>query len=230
MFEFGDLTAGEVMVPRVRVAGLPRDASVDALRDVLHAAAHTRYPVYAGTIDRIVGVVHVKDILRALLAGESLARMALRPAPFVPATSSVDQVLAAMSEARSQLAVILDEHGGTAGIVTVEDLFEEVVGEFGEDPGARPELYRDDAGRLRVRGDVRLDDVGAELEVSLEHEDVDTTGGLVLALLGRPPRVGDSVRYRRARFDVTAVEGRGVKEAIVTLLPAPPDEESPAED
>jgi CBS domain containing-hemolysin-like protein len=219
LFEFGELTAGEVMVPRVRVVGLPLGASVDELRAIVTEASHTRYPVYDGAIDRIVGVVHVKDILRALLDGVALARSSMRSAPFVPATASVDQVLAAMAEAQSQLVVILDEHGGTAGILTVEDLFEEVVGEFGEDPDARPEIYRDADDRLHVRGDVRLEDIGAELGVEFDRDDVGTVGGLVLAQLGRPPRRGDRVEYRTVRLEVTAVDGRAVKEAVVSLAP-----------
>ena len=219
LFELAELTAGEVMVPRVRVVGIPLGASVDELRATVTAASHTRYPVYDGTIDRIVGVAHVKDILRVLLSGTAPVRTSMRAAPFVPVTASVDQVLAAMREAQSQLVVILDEHGGTAGILSVEDLFEEVVGEFGEDPDAQPEMYRDDDGRLRVRGDVRLEDVGSELRVVLDREDVDTVGGLILALLGRPPQARDTVEYRRVRFEVTAVDGRAVKEAVVSPAP-----------
>ena len=229
LFEFGELTAGEVMVPRVRVVGFPLGASVDELGNAMRARSHTRYPVYEGTIDRIVGVVHVKDILRAIVGRTSLPRDAVRPAPFVPASASVDQVLASMAEARSQLAVSLDEHGGTAGILTVEDLFEEVVGEFTEDPDARPEVYRDEQGRLHVLGSVRLEDVGAALGVIVEHEEVDTTGGLILALLGRPPRVGDAVEYRRVRFEVTAVTGRGVQSALVSLPKAPGTDRPPGE-
>lgn len=216
LFEFGALTAGEVMVPRVHVTGLPLGADAGELREVLREAPHTRYPVYEGTIDRIIGVVHVKDMLRALTGGAALTKSDVRPAPFVPASARVDRVLAAMAEARSQLAVVLDEHGGTAGILTVEDLFEEVVGEFGEDPQAQPEIHRDAAGRLRVRGTVRLEDAGAALDMVLDHEDVDTVGGLVLLLLGRPPRVGDVVEFGGIRFEVAAVEGKGAEEVIMS--------------
>jgi CBS domain containing-hemolysin-like protein len=218
LFEFGELTAGDVMVPRVGVVGLPLGAGADDLRAALRASSHTRYPVFEGTIDRIVGVAHVKDILRTLRSNGTLTRASIRRAPFVPEAASVDQVLAAMAEAKSQLAVVLDEHGGTAGILTVEDLFEEVVGEFGEDPTARPEMYRDERGRLHVRGTVRLEDVGTAVGATLEHDDVDTTGGLVLALLGQPPRVGSAVEYRGVRFEVTEMEGRGVSEAVVSVV------------
>lgn len=222
LFEFGDLTASAVMLPRVRVVGLPLGAASGDLREAMRDAPHTRYPVYEGSIDRIIGVVHARDILRALVEGGSLDRGRVRTAPFIPESAPVDHVLAAMSEARSQMAVVLDEHGGTAGIVTVEDLFEEVVGEIAEEAGVRPELYRDGPGRVHVRGRVHLDDVGTALGVILEHDDVDTTGGLVFALLGRPPRVGDVVEYRAVRIEVAAVEGRWVEEAIVSLVKPPP--------
>ena len=218
LFEFGELTAGDVMVPRVGVVGLPLGANTDDLRAALRESSHTRYPVFEETIDRIVGVAHVKDILRALRSNGTLTRASIRRAPFVPEAASVDQVLEAMAEAKSQLAVVLDEHGGTAGILTVEDLFEEVVGEFGEDPTARPEMYRDEQGRLHVRGTVRLEDVGSAVDAILEHDDVETAGGLVLALLGGLPRVGSAVEYRGVRFEVTAMEGRGVSEVVVSVV------------
>jgi CBS domain containing-hemolysin-like protein len=226
LFEFGELTAGEVMVPRVRVVGIPLGATPDQLRAVLAKSSHTRFPVYTGSIDRIIGAAHVKDILRTLLADAPLTRAAVRTTPFVPEAASVEQVLASMTEARSQIAVVLDEHGGTAGILTVEDLFEEVVGEFGEDPTAPPQIRRTADGDVRVRGDVRLEDVGAALDVALEREDIDTVGGLVLTLLGRPPRSGDVVEFRRVRFEVSAVEGRAVREAIVRRVPGPEESRS----
>lgn len=115
------------------------------------------------------------------------------------------------------MVVVLDEHGGTAGIVTLEDLFEEVVGDIDEGPGGPAPLYRDRAGRLRVPGTLRLDELGQEFDLDLEHEDVDSVSGLILTLLGRPPAVGDTVRYERLLFEVTAVKGHGVEEAAVCL-------------
>jgi CBS domain containing-hemolysin-like protein len=119
------------------------------------------------------------------------------------------------------MAVVMDEHGGTAGIVTIEDLFEEVVGDIEESDGRRPEMYRDEHDRAVVVGTVRVDEVGEFLGVVLEHEEVDTVSGLVLDLLGRPPVVGDAVEYDDVRFEVTKVEHHGVREAVVSLLKPP---------
>ena len=116
------------------------------------------------------------------------------------------------------MAVVIDEHGGTAGVVTLEDLFEEVVGEIEEGPGTAGRSYRDREGRLRVPGTMRIDEVGQEFDLELEHEEVDSVSGLVLMLLGRPPVVGDSVRFGRLLFEVTAVKGHGVEECAVSLL------------
>jgi CBS domain containing-hemolysin-like protein len=113
------------------------------------------------------------------------------------------------------MALVIDEHGGTAGIVTLEDLFEEVVGEVDEG-GAAPATHVDSAGRLRVPGTARLDEVGERLSVTLHHEDVDSVSGLVLTLLGRWPQVGDIVRYAGLQFEVTALHGHGVGECAVS--------------
>jgi CBS domain containing-hemolysin-like protein len=121
-----------------------------------------------------------------------------------------------MREARSQMVVVMDEHGGTAGLLTVEDLFEEVIGEIDDGTGVHPRIRQDSAGKLLVAGSVRLDELGGSLNHILEYEGVTTVSGLVLATLGRPPQVGDVVTYQQLRFNVTAVEGRGVKECLVS--------------
>jgi CBS domain containing-hemolysin-like protein len=140
-----------------------------------------------------------------------------RALPVVPETAALDTVLDVMRRERTQMAVVIDEHGGTAGVVTLEDLFEEVVGDIEEGPGTGAQVYRDREGRLRVPGTMRVDEVGQEFDLDLEHEEVDSVSGLVLTLLGRPPVIGDSVRYGRLVFEVTAVKGHGVGEAAVVL-------------
>jgi CBS domain containing-hemolysin-like protein len=217
LFEFGTLTAGEVMVPRVRISGIPLGSTPSDIRELLKGPAHTRYPVIEGDLDHIVGMIHVKDVLRLLLRNEAVSQRHARPLPLVPETAPLDTVLAMMRREHTQMVIVLDEHGGTSGIVTLEDLFEEVVGDIDEGPGSAPQPYRDRDGRLRVPGTMRLDELGQEFHLDLEHEDVDSVSGLVLTLLGRPPAVGDSVRYDRLLIEVTAVKGHGVEECAVTL-------------
>jgi CBS domain containing-hemolysin-like protein len=217
LFEFGGLTAGEVMVPRVRLAGIPLGTTPDQIRDLLGRTPHTRYPIYERDFDHILGMVHIKDLLRVLLRHEVIGRSHARPLPLVPETAELDTVLSTMRQERTQMVIVLDEHGGTAGAVTLQDLFEEVVGEIEEGPARAPQVYRDAQGNLRVPGTMRIDELGQEFDLELEHEDVDSVSGLVLTVLGRPPRVGDTIRYDRLQFEVTAVKGHGVEECAVWL-------------
>jgi CBS domain containing-hemolysin-like protein len=219
LFEFGDLTATEAMVPRVRVVGIELGTTPAGIRKLLSETPHTRFPVYERDLDHIAGMVHIKDLLRALLEEESIRRPHVRPLPLVPETAPLDDVLTTMRRERSQMCVVIDEHGGTSGVVTLQDLFEEVVGEIDEGPVTAPEVYRDATGRLHVPGTMRIDELGKHFDLDLEHEDVDSVSGIVLTLLGRPAAVGDTVRYDRLLLEVTAVKGHGVAECAVSLIP-----------
>lgn len=221
LLEFSDLTAGEVMVPRTRIVAFPMGADRERVAETLREQRHTRFPVYDGDVDDIVGDVHVKDLLAQLGSGGVLDRSLVREVPFVPATEPLDRVLTALRRARSHLAVVMDEHGGTAGILTLEDLFEEVVGDIA-DPGETPAIRTDRAGRTSVAGTVRLEELGEALGLVLEHGEVDTVSGLVLAKLGRPPAIGDRVEHEDVVLEVSAVRGRGVQEARVVHAPQPP--------
>ena len=220
LFEFGDLTAAQVMVPRVRIIGIPVATPPNGIREVLAGAAHTRYPIFEKDLDHIVGMVHIKDLLRLLLQNERIEAEHARALPVVPETAELDAVLDTMRRERTQMAVVIDEHGGTAGVVTLEDLFEEVIGDIEEGPGSGSQVYRDRDGRLRVPGTMRVDEVGQQFDLDLEHEEVDSVSGLILMLLGRPPSVGDAVRFERLLLEVTAVKGHGVEEAAVSLADA----------
>jgi len=221
LLDFGELTAGEVMVPRVRVVGLEVDTPFDEVVAIVRRHPHTRYPIYDGDLDHIVGMVHIKDLFRRLRSRRAVHPADAREVPYVPETADIDAVIGALRAARTQMAVVMDEHGGTAGIVTIEDMFEEVVGDIEESGSRRPDMSRDGRGRALVAGTVRVEEVGEFLGVVLEHEEVDSVSGLVLDLLGRPPLVGDVVEYDDVRFEVTAVEGHGVREVRATLMKPP---------
>lgn len=218
LLQFGDLTAEAVMVPRVRVTGVPSGATPEMLSSLLQKQPHTRYPVYDVTLDHVIGSLHVRDILGLWETRQNVEPHHVRAVPFVPGTAHMDRVLSAMREKRAQMAVVMDEHGGTAGIVTIDDLFEEVIGDIGQRAGEVPQLVREANGKLLVDGGVRLEEVGDALGIVLEHEDLDTVSGLILELLGRPAVPGDTVSYEEARFEVVNVHERGVRRCRVGLL------------
>lgn len=221
LLEFGERTAREVMVPRVRVAGLPLNASPDQMRAILRVHRHTRYPIYEADLDHIAGVIHIKDALRLLRLNQPLSAQDVRATAFVPETAPLDSVLEAMRRARAHLVVAMDEHGGTSGVVTIEDLCAEMVGDVeegasGEGGKASSAPTRATDGRLRVAGTSRLDEAGEVMDFVLEHPEVDSVSGLILTLLERPPVIGDVVEYQGVRFEVTQTEGHGVEEALIT--------------
>ena len=218
LFEFGDLTAGQVMMPRVRVTGIPVGATSADLRQLIARHRHTRYPVYEGDLDRIIGMVHVKDLLRLLVADQPVTASDVRTLPVVPETTALDDVLTTMQRSTAHMAIVIDEHGGTAGLVSLEDLIEEVVGDIDEGRTGTSGLTPLPDGSVRAAGTVRLDELGQQFDLAIEHDDVDSVSGLVLARLGRPPMIGDLVEYGRLRLEVTSLSGRGVGEVRAWLV------------
>lgn len=215
LLDFFELKAEQVMVPRVQVVGVPLGAGSEEVAAAVGRELHTRYPVYEGDLDHIVGFVHAKDLAREVPARGRVTRESVRPAPLVPGSAELGRVLDAMRKSDAQLAVVLDEHGGTAGILTVEDLLEELVGELDEDQGGRPEIARLGSEALLVDGTARLEEVGEALDIRLEHPEVETVSGLVLDLLGRPPSSRDQVQYVGLVVRVITTEGRGVGQCSI---------------
>lgn len=219
LVEYGELTAREVMVPRVRMRGAEIRSTRQQLLELVASHPHTRYPVYAHDLDHIVGMIHVRELARSLQGGQGIRQGDIRTIPFVPGSATLDTVLSAMRAAHVQIAIVMDEHGGTDGLITTDDLFEEVVGEL-DQRGAPSELFVDALGILHAVGTVRLDEVGDRLGVELEHPEVDTVSGLILALLQRPPRIGDEVAYGGFGFQVVGVRGHGVSGCRITPVSA----------
>jgi CBS domain containing-hemolysin-like protein len=227
LFDFESLIAEEVMVPRVKVTGIPLGASSAQIREILLSDPHTLYPVYRESLDRIVGQVHVRNLLECVQAGR-IRPGDVRPISFLPETVHLEQVLTEMRESGTSMIVVLDEHGGTAGIVTMEDLFEEVAGNIEEGAGEKPSMAWQQPGHtLQARGVTRLEEVGDQFGRLLEHPEVKTVTGLILTLLRRPPVVGDRVGYKGFEFEVTAVAGYAVEECRISLsrtVSGPPKE------
>lgn len=219
LIDFGQLTAGEVMVPRVHIQGIEIGADLPTLRQMILEHPHTRYPVYARDLDHIIGSVHIKILLRRIKQDRGLLQADIRAVPFLPETSTLNKVLTALRSSRSQIAVVMDEHGGTAGIVSIGDLFDEIVGDVEENaPGEAADVQRNSDGSWTVQGTVRLDELSEALGREIEREDVDTVSGLVLALLDRPPEKGDLVQMAGVRFKVLAVQGHGVRACRVFVV------------
>src|SRR3954452_18259988 len=211
VFEFSEKTAQEVMTPRTQMAALEADLAVEAAADQVAIQGRSRYPAYTESLDDIIGVVHAKDILGALRPrpGQTI-RTILRPPLFVPGTREVEDVLADMKRLKTHLAIVLDEYGGTAGLVTMEDLLEEIVGPIYDehDPQDRPAA---DEGGPRVDGSMPISDFNSEYGGSLDDTDYTTIGGYIFGQLGRLPRVGDRVIEGPFTFEVVEMDGRRVK-------------------
>ncbi len=217
LFEFGDLTAAEVMVPRVRITGIPLGSTPERIRELLGRTPHTRYPVIERDLDHIVGMIHIKDLLRLLLRNETIGQAHARPLPLVPETAPLDTVLATMRRERTQMvggarrARRHRRHRHARGSVRGSRR------RHRRGPGISPRR-RIATARAGCACPARCGSTSSasEFDLELEHEEVDSVSGLVLALLGRPPQVGDSVRYDRLQLEVTAVKGQGVEECAVT--------------
>jgi CBS domain containing-hemolysin-like protein len=196
IFSFGDTTVREVMIPRVDIVALEETASIDEALNVIIAKGHSRIPVYRETIDHIVGILYAKDLLLWLRSGQREAPIGslLRTAHFVPDTMKVDALLKDLQTRKVHLAIVVDEYGGTAGLVTIEDVIEEIVGEIQDEYDVDEQPITElGAGDLEVDARVPIDDINDLTGLRLTSEESDRIGGIVFERLGRVPKVGDTV-------------------------------------
>jgi CBS domain containing-hemolysin-like protein len=211
VFEFSEKTAQEVMTPRTQMVALEAGLSVQAAADEVAQARRSRYPVYTESLDEIVGVVHAKDILTALRARpHETVQAIMRPPLFVPGTREVEDVLADMKRLKTHLAVVLDEYGGTAGLVTMEDLLEEIVGPIFDEYDPQDRVAAGD-GATRLDGAMPITEFNTKFDAALDDTDYTTLGGYVFGQLGRLPRPGDRVTVAPHTFEVVDMEGRRVR-------------------
>lgn len=223
IFELGETLAREVMVPRIDIVAIDVNTPLEEAVEVVVQAGHSRIPVYERTIDSIVGVLYAKDLLidlRGCGARPSL-REILRPAYFVPETKKVDDLLREMQRNRIHIAIVVDEYGGTAGLVTVEDILEEIVGEI-QDEYDREEATLEAVGEGEYLVDARMNlyDLNEQLGADLPTEPADTLGGLIYGLLGRVPVPGDVVEIGDWRVEVLTVVGRRIGRVRMTRTDA----------
>jgi CBS domain containing-hemolysin-like protein len=228
VFDFADKEVSAVMVPRPEVVALSIDLPPEEALAAVIESPYTRYPVYRETLDKVVGILHVRDLFSALvdrgIAGVQLEQL-LRPAYIVPETKDLAALLAEFRKANQHMAIVVDEYGDLEGIVTLEDLLEEIVGEI-EDEFDLPDesIEQLDNGCLRIHGTFPIDDFNEQFHRSLPVEDYHTIGGLVFGMLGRAPEPGDEVQADGTRFKVLEVEGSRIERLEVELLPQEPGE------
>jgi CBS domain containing-hemolysin-like protein len=211
VFEFSEKSAQEVMTPRTSIAALDQTLTIEEAADEVARHGRSRYPVYADSLDEIVGIVHAKDILAALRHDpHGNVRAVMREPIFVPGTREVEDVLTDMKRLKSHMAVVLDEYGGTAGLVTMEDLLEEIVGDIFDEHDT-PEIRLQDEGATGIDGSLPIGDFNAEHGTMLDDTDYTTIGGWVFGTLGRLPKPGDRVTAGERVLEVTEMDGRRVK-------------------
>ncbi|HEU5011338.1 MAG TPA: hemolysin family protein [Roseiflexaceae bacterium] len=230
IFDFSERHVGQVMTPRRRMVALPIGIGKEELQQFVTTHPFSRYPVYDGDLDHVVGLLLLRDLVRQQLQQPDTFDLValLRPIPTAPEGMPVEHLLAVFKRTHIHMARVADEYGGTAGLVTLEDLVEEVVGEVRDEfeEGAPPLLREIEPGVLLARGDLLLDDLVEDTPVRLPNDapDVETVGGLVVGMLGRPPRKNDRVEINGATYTVEQVEGLAATEVRIVLAQESSDE------
>jgi magnesium and cobalt exporter, CNNM family len=225
VFELSHRYARKIMVPRADVVYLSTDRSVEENLAIARQSGHTRFPLCEGDLDRVVGLVHIKDLFRAEAPPERLEEMK-REIAYVPETLPLDRLLRRMRSEKLHMAAILDEYGGVSGIVTLENVIEEIVGEIQDEfDREKPELVQTGENLYEVAGAMLVEDLERELDIELSDRDEDTVAGVVLSDLGRRPRVSDKVQLGPIEVEVVEVVGN----RIVALRLKVPAEKPPAD-
>jgi putative hemolysin len=225
VFHFHDRRVNEIMIPRTEVVWLEKDETVREFYATFDETPHSRFPVYADTIDDVVGIVSIKDVLRALaehrVTEESPIESLIRPATFIPETKLVSHLFWQLQDERQQMAVVVDEYGGVAGIVTLELLLEEMVGRVVDELGQPSEEFSAiDENTTRVDGGMSIFDVREELDVALPEGDYETVAGFVLDQLGHIPREGETLAIDGYRITVSEVKGVKIESVVITRIGA----------
>ncbi|MCL4500079.1 MAG: hemolysin family protein [Chloroflexi bacterium] len=231
IFDFTDTVTRQVMKPRTDMHAAPFTSTLDELLDIITSTGHSRIPIYEEDIDHIVGVVHAKDLLPVLRQEKKLfdIKTVMREAYYIPETKDVDELLAEFKRGNIQMAIVRDEYGGTAGLVTVEDLLEEIVGEIRDEYDIEEPLIQIvDENHAVVSARMSVDELNEEMKLDIpESEDYETIGGFVFDLFGHQPNEGETISYEDVDFTVSKVEdGRLHSIAIARVeRPADPDED-----
>lgn len=224
--DFGDTLVREVMTPRPDVVAVRADATVDDLRALVREQQYSRLPVYRDNLDNIVGLVVVKDLIQREIAGSASVTEIMRPAAFVPETKRVADLLREFQQRRFQLAMVVDEYGGIAGLVSVEDLIEELVGEIRDEYDLEAEpIVQEPDGAFVFSAKVAIEEMTERLGISIEDEGFETVGGYVLTRAGHVPATGERIEADGIEIEVLEAERRRIHKVRVRRLPPPPEDE-----
>ncbi len=236
IFEFGDTIVREVMVPRPDIVAIEHDKALRDVQALVLTHGFSRVPVFREDLDDIVGIVYAKDVLKALHQGKQDMPLSevVREPHYVPETKKVAELLSEMQKEKFHIALVTDEYGSLTGLVTLEDLLEELVGEIADEyDREEPELVTLGDGRFRVSGKASIDDVNELLDVELPDEEWDTVAGLVLDVFGRIPKAGENVRFQGLEFTAEEVQGRRIAKVLIERMSggdgAGPDTEAAGE-
>ncbi|HKS05253.1 MAG TPA: hemolysin family protein [Gemmatimonadaceae bacterium] len=222
VFSLGETTVAEVMTPRVHVVGIARDVPWAEVVAKVRSSEHSRLLVYDGNLDKVVGVLYAKDLLPYVVADQSPTGTwvsLVRPASFIPSSKRVDTQLREFRDSRRHMAVVVDEYGGTSGLLTIDDILRLIVGDIRDEFDApEPEIQEEGGRRYWVSARYMLDKLSDVVGDDLRHDDVSTVGGLVYELFGRAPHAGESVEYRSWRFVVERVKKRRVERVYLERI------------
>lgn len=221
VFLLGDLQVGEIMTPRTDIIWVEKDTPMGDFLTIYLENSHSRFPVFDETVDNVVGMLWIKDVLRALAQGNSDSNSPItelaRPAYYVLETKIVGELFAEMQEQRMQVTIVVDEYGGTAGLVTMEQLLEEIVGELGDElASGRKTVETIDLNTYQVDGGMRLDQANEEIELGLPEGDYETIAGFILNALGHIPREGEQLKYADITITVTEIKGVKIEKVLIT--------------
>lgn len=223
VFEIDDTDVSDVMVPRIDIIAAPESASLKTVLDLVITRGHSRIPIFKDTIDNITGIIYAKDILPFISSTlseieEKDIRTLLRKAYYVPETKKVSQLLKELQQKKIHMAIVLDEYGGTEGLVTIEDILEEIVGDILDEYDNEIDLVEKiEDGVYIVKAEVSLEEINDLFSVDLPEEDFDSLGGYIFSYLGRVPVQGDIVKYENLEMTVETINNRRIKQIKITI-------------
>ncbi len=222
IFEFHDTVVREIMVTRTDMACVSIDATVREVLNAIIACGHSRIPVYDGTIDNIVGLLYAKDLLRYWGLDNTIdLKKIMRPPYFIPETKSLEELLQEFKRKRVHIAIVIDEYGGTSGLVTFEDLLEQIVGDIQDEYDLEEDLLVEEAdGSVVVDGRLPIEELEEHFGIAVERDKFDSVGGLAIHLTGRIPKGGDEIRSKHLLMTVLEADERKIKKLRISRIVA----------